>query len=98
LTVLGVPLQAGDAVLVLLASANRDPAAQADAEAFVVERRDRRDFGFGAGAHACPGERIAQAIARAAVAHAAADPARLPAWRFRGAYRPLVNVRIPVFD
>jgi cytochrome P450 len=48
---------------------------------------------FGAGAHACPGERIALAIAAAAL-DAAGDFAFLGA---HAGYRPLPNARIPVF-
>ncbi len=84
-TLLGQPLQPGDGVLVLLASANHDPAAGG------------RDFGFGAGAHACPGQRIAHAIARTAVAFLADAPERIASFRFTGGWRPLANARIPVF-
>lgn len=52
---------------------------------------------FGAGAHACPGERIALRIAATALQalrHAA--PLRQTFGRVRG-YRPLPNARIPVF-
>ena len=53
--VAGEVMQAGDAVLVLLAAANRDPAANPDPDRFNLQRPDRRLFTFGLGAHACPG-------------------------------------------
>jgi cytochrome P450/heme-degrading monooxygenase HmoA len=91
----GHELQPGDAVLVLLAAANRDPAVNPDPDTFDVDRRDAQVFSFGMGAHACPGSASAAAIARAAVARLLAngvDPARLDA---RPAYRRSVNCRIP---
>ncbi|MES2074738.1 MAG: cytochrome P450 [Pseudomonadota bacterium] len=80
--VAGTPLLAGQAVLVLLAAANRDPAGAGAV------------FGFGHGAHACPGHALACAIAAGALLAAAELPlpARL-AWR----YRPSHNGRIPHF-
>lgn len=54
-------------------------------------------LGFGAGAHACPGERIAGDIARAAVAFVHADPGRMRRFARITGYRPLPNARIPVF-
>ncbi|TWO71585.1 cytochrome P450 [Caenimonas sedimenti] len=79
----GQALAAGDGVLVLLAAANHDPAA-------------RRSFAFGAGAHGCPGERIAVTIAAAALKslHESDGLRRFGAVK---GYRPLPNVRIPVF-
>jgi cytochrome P450 len=54
-------------------------------------------LGFGAGAHACPGERIAGAIALEAVAFACGDPERMRRFERAVGYRPLPNARIPVF-
>lgn len=86
-TVAGREMREGDAVLVVLAAAGRDPAAL----------RDRFLFTFGDGRHACPGQALATAIARAGVEQALAagvDPAPLA----QGvSYRPSVNVRIPVW-
>ncbi len=82
-TVAGREMREGDAVLVVLAAAGRDPAAPL--------------FTFGAGRHACPGQALATAIARAGVEQALAagiDPAPL-AEGVR--YRPSANVRIPLF-
>jgi cytochrome P450 len=93
--VAGEAMREGDGILVVLAAANRDPAANPDPDRFDLFRRDRRIFTFGAGIHACPGDRLATTIARAgveALLRAGLDPERFAATR---AYRPLANVRIP---
>jgi cytochrome P450 len=76
-------VRAGETVLVLVAAANRDP-------------RSQRSYTFGVGKHACPGERVACALAAAAldVVLQRVDPAAL---RFIG-YRASPNVRIPQFE
>ena len=82
-TVVGREMREGDAVLVVLAAANRDPAAPL--------------FSFGAGRHTCPGQSLATTIARAGVEQALAagiDPAPFAEGV---SYRPSVNVRIPLF-
>ncbi len=75
-------VRAGEVVLVVIAAANRDPAA-------------RRSYTFGSGPHACPGERISAALAVAATQTLLRD--RTPALRFTG-YRPSENLRIAQFD
>jgi cytochrome P450 len=95
--VAGRPMAAGDAILVLLAAANRDPAVNTDPDCFEAGRQDRRAFTFGLGAHACPGEALAVAIASAGVAAmlaAGVAPERVAA---APAYRPSVNTRVPLF-
>ena len=96
--VAGEAMQAGDAVLVLLAAANRDPAANPDPDRFTLRRPDRRLFTFGLGAHACPGRVVAVAIAAAGVRHLleqGVDPRPLAA---AFSYRPSVNLRLPIFS
>jgi cytochrome P450 len=96
--VAGQAMHEGDAVLVVLAAANRDPAANPDPDRFDIFRRDSRVFTFGAGAHACPGEALATMIATAAVAEvlrAGVDVERLTAAM---TYRPSANTRVPVFE
>ena len=73
--VAGQRMAAGDTVLVVLAAANHDAAANPAPERFDVERARRRTFTFGAGIHACPGERLAGAIAQAG-SRAATRPRR----------------------
>ncbi|MFP2930107.1 cytochrome P450 [Pyxidicoccus sp. 3LG] len=92
----GNVLRAGDAVLVVLAAANRDSAANADPERFDLHRKDRRVFTFGAGVHACPGQRLAKVIAAGAleVLLAAGLEGVLPR---SFTYLPSMNGRIPLF-
>lgn len=95
--VAGQEMQAGDAVLVVLAAANRDPAANPDPHRFAVARLDRRTFSGGAGVHACPGQELAVTIAAAGVERlllSGVDPAR---WREPARYRPSGNVRVPLW-
>ncbi|BCX68629.1 cytochrome P450 [Pseudomonas izuensis] len=91
----GVRLNPGDVVLVLLASANRDPRLNDNPDAFLLNRPDRRSFTFGAGRHQCPGQILAMSIASATVEQIlAANPALD---RLTWSYRPSVNGRIPIF-
>jgi cytochrome P450 len=93
--VAGAAMRENEAILVVLAAANRDPAANPDPDRFDPFRTDRRLFTFGAGGHACPGERLATTIARAGVE--ALLRAGVDTERFAGAlaYRPTANLRIP---
>jgi cytochrome P450 len=94
--VAGRELPAEEAVLVLLAAANRDPRANPDPNAFDPARPAPRVFTFGVGPHACPGRLVATSITRAAVARLllnGVDPARLDV---RPAYRPSPNCRMPL--
>lgn len=95
----GTRLAPGDAVLVLLGSAMRDPALHADPARFDPLRTHRHLLGFGHGPHACPGMALAQCIAAAGLEvlcrRRLASEHDLPAqWR----YRPSVNGRLPVFS
>ncbi len=95
-TIASTPVPEGDPVLVVLAAANRDPAANADPDVFGTERIDPAVFTFGAAAHRCPGETVAVAIASAVVAELLAqgfNPASLAA---PVSYLPLANARIPI--
>jgi len=95
----GTPLQPGDAILVLLACAQRDPVLHADPDRFDLSRSERHLLGFGHGPHACPGMALAQTLAAAGLqslcAHRLADAGALPD---RWHYRPSVNGRLPVFS
>ncbi|MDH6110344.1 cytochrome P450 [Kitasatospora sp. MAP12-15] len=89
-------VEPGQAVLLLLAAANRDPAVNPDPHAFRPGRPAPAVFTFGAAAHRCPGEELAVAITTGVLAELLAagfDPASLPT---QVAYRPLANARIPV--
>lgn len=85
-TLAGVPLQAGDTVLVLLAAANHDPALDPG-----------QDFSFGAGRHHCPGRGLALNIVTnllQALLHTQA----LAKLRLQWHYLPSLNGRIPWFS
>jgi cytochrome P450 len=96
-TIAGQELREGDAVLVVVAAANRDPAANPHPERFDAQREDRRLFTFGAGPHACPGQTLAATIATAGVERllrSGVDPERLAE---TVSYHRSANIRVPLF-
>jgi cytochrome P450 len=93
----GRQIPAGDGILVLLAAANRDPAANPHPDRFELSRANRRLFTFGAGAHACPGRELAVTIATAAVRRLVDDGLDPRPLSESFSYRPSVNVRVPMF-
>ncbi|TDD34955.1 cytochrome P450 [Actinomadura sp. KC06] len=92
-------IEPGQAVLVVLAAANRDPAVNPDPHTFVADRPAATVFTFGAAAHRCPGQDLATAIAAGAVGalldHGFDPSADVPR---TAAYRPSPNARIPDFS
>jgi cytochrome P450 len=94
--VAGRGMAAGDAVLVVLAAANRDASVNPDPDLFDPLRRDRRSFTFGIGDHACPGERLATGIAVAGVKQVLASGSDLDLVARPVSYHPSANVRIPL--
>lgn len=96
--ILGRAVKEGDAVLVVLAAANRDPAANPDPDRFDVFRRDRRLFTFGLGPHACPGETLATTIAQAGIEAMLRVGIDLESLARSFTYRPSANGRIPLFS
>jgi len=67
-TVLGnITIQAGSSVTPMLASANRDPDAYADAEVFDIFRESTRHLSFGLGPHLCLGLHLARMETRVAL-------------------------------
>jgi cytochrome P450 len=82
--VAGQPMRAGDAILAVLAAANRDSAS-------------RHLFTFGIGPHACPGEALATTIAQAGVESLLAAGVDLEGLAGDFFFRPLANARIPLF-
>ncbi|MBK5512679.1 cytochrome P450 [Pseudomonas sp. TH15] len=92
----GVRVEAGDVILVLLASANRDPALDEQPDSFLLDRPNRRSFSFGSGRHQCPGQVLAMEIACATVREILDHGVNLErlAWH----YRPSLNGRIPLFN
>lgn len=92
----GVRVEAGDAILLLLASANRDPALNEQPEQFLPQREDRRSFSFGSGRHQCPGQALAMSIASATVREIIKHDIDLN--RLNWHYKPSLNGRIPLFS
>ena len=80
----GHRLQEGDAILVVLAAAVRDPVAPPGLD-------------FGHGVHACPGARLAVLIARAGVERVLAGGVDLARLARDVVYHPSVNARVPAF-
>lgn len=68
----GVPILAGDRVVVMYASANRDEHEWVQPEVFDIRRDAGRQIGFGQGAHACAGQGLAR-LETAAMLHALID-------------------------
>lgn len=64
----GVHMSRGDTVVVLLGSANRDPARFTQPDSFMPERRPNPHLGFGRGTHACLGAPAALGLLRATFA------------------------------
>jgi cytochrome P450 len=56
----GQTIEAGDSVLVLYASANRDPRQFERADELVIDRYPNRHLGFGRGTHFCLGAPLAR--------------------------------------
>ncbi len=94
----GCQFEKDQSILLLLAAANRDPAANPDPAAMRPDREHSRLFTFGAAGHGCPGETLALGIATAAVrqlVEAGLDARQLCGDGVR--YLPSGNIRTPVF-
>jgi cytochrome P450 len=61
-------VRAGDRVMLLFGSANRDPEVFPDPDEVVLDRKPNRHLAFGAGIHSCPGMPLARAEIRIALA------------------------------
>ncbi|WP_213939094.1 cytochrome P450 [Pseudomonas sp. dw_612] len=90
----GISLNPGDTILVLLASANRDPLLNDTPDAFILDRPNRRSFTFGSGRHQCPGQLLALSIASATLMQILALKPKLDSLTWQ--YRPSLNGRIPL--
>lgn len=96
--ILGQRLKTGDPILVLLASANRDPAANPEPDRFDLHRAIPRCFTWGLGGHACPGAALSRGIAMGLLrAWHEDDAAGLEASTRRWHYRPSPNGRLAQF-
>ncbi|WHS58043.1 cytochrome P450 [Pseudomonas sp. G2-4] len=94
--ILGTTLKPGEVILLVLASANRDPQLNPQPDVMLLERANRRSFSFGTGRHECPGQTLALGIAHATLGAILARELPLDqlAWR----YRPSLNGRVPLFS
>lgn len=93
----GEALNAGDTILVVLAAANRDAAVNPRPQMFDPERRDAACFTFGHGAHACPGRKIAVALAAIGIEALLARGLDFASLIGTMTFAPSANARIPVF-
>jgi len=93
----GRQVKEGDAVLVVLAAANRDPAANPDPGRFEALRESRRHFTFGAGPHECPGEALVASIVEAGVRQLLASGLRVEDLARPPRYRVSGNARVPIW-
>jgi cytochrome P450 len=91
----GHEMKEGDGILVVLAAASRDPAANPNPDRFDLFRKDRRTFTLGAGVHACPGESLATTIAQAGIERLLLAGLDLERFAETRTYRVSVNGRIP---
>lgn len=89
-------LEARDTVLVLLASANRDPVANPDPDRFLLDRPHRQLFSFGSGKHQCPGQTLALTLASQALVGLLRQRSVWANACHHG-YWPSLNGRIPRF-
>ncbi|MFG1606402.1 C9 hydroxylase cytochrome P450 [Actinoplanes sp. NPDC049265] len=63
----GQTIAAGDAVIPLYSTANRDPGVFAGPDTFDVTRAPEHNFAFGYGIHKCPGQHLSRALIKVAV-------------------------------
>lgn len=90
----GAPIPAGARILVIYASANRDPRRWHDPNTFDVTRDAARQLGFGSGVHGCAGQGLArletQSILRTLVRRVESiQPAGPPKWAVNNIIRRL---------
>lgn len=92
----GVRMRQGDAVLLVLAAANRDPERFADPERFDPERGNNADhLSFGAGTHLCAAHHLSVRLAADTLAALYAQYPDVALLQEAFAYEPLVNARLP---
>jgi cytochrome P450 len=65
----GITIRAGEAAVVVLAAANRDPAAYTDPAQFLAKRAGPPPLAFGHGAHYCLGVALARLETAVALEH-----------------------------
>lgn len=93
----GQSIEAGQGVVLVLASANRDGLLNPRPDQFDPQRGERRSMGFGAGAHACPGAAIAIEMVAACIQWMRATSQFDGCFGALAGFWPLANARIPLF-
>ncbi len=104
LEIRGCPVRARQVVAVMIAAANRDPAAFPDPHRFDIARRDGPHIAFGGGPHICIGAPLARLEAKIAIGRLferfptlrLADPDMPPRWRPNPYFHGLEAVRVGV--
>lgn len=92
----GCVLPKGAAVLVVLASANRDEGVFDNADRVDISRSNNAaHLTFGAGAHHCPAHRFATAMAADALAALFRKGRRIGSLQHQIDYEPMINARLP---
>jgi cytochrome P450 len=95
----GTPIRAGDRVITLLGSANRDERHFAGADRFDINRTPNDHVAFGHGIHSCAGQGVARLEGAAVLASLARrveriEPAGEPARHFNNTVRGLASLPV----
>ncbi len=92
-----VVLKKGTGVLIVLASANRDPQRFQDAEVFDAGKlRDVHYLTFGAGMHQCIAEQFSISITASALQYLYTHYSHVALMENEIQYEPKINIRLPV--
>lgn len=93
-TIAGKQLHTGDAILVVVAAANRDALVNPNPTVFDINRDNARAFTFGSGSHACPGQTIAVTVAASAIRCLLANGLDISRLVSPTRYRTSLNARV----
>ena len=91
----GVTMRAGDRILVVYASANRDEAIFENADAFDITRKTHKHLGFGQGVHMCMGMHLARLELKLLLTSMAK---RVKRWHLEGEGTIAMNNTIRAFE
>jgi cytochrome P450 len=97
----GVPVNAGDKILMFLGAANRDPRQWPDPDSYDIKRKTIGHVGFGAGIHACVGQLLSKLEAEALISTLARrvvsmSPTAAPVYRLNNTLRGLVSLPMEI--